>query len=84
MTKHTFYGRRRDVTLNDKIVPLYVKAEIMCFAQRPNTGASVKLRYEAHLMDGTLFDERKEGDELEVVMEEGAPHDHDLPRPVDF
>lgn len=33
----------------------------------------MKLRYEAHLMDGTLFDERKEGNELEAIIEEGAP-----------
>lgn len=37
----------------------------------------MKLRYEAHMMDGTLFDERKEGNELEVVIEEGAPSNRD-------
>ena len=59
-------GAKR-IVYNTHTVTLYV-------AQRPNAGSSVKLRYEAHLMDGTLFDERKEGDELTVLMEEGAPH----------
>ena len=33
----------------------------MAAVQKPNAGAKVKLRYEARLMDGTLFDERGEG-----------------------
>ena len=44
----------------------------MAAVQKPNAGAKVKLRYEARLMDGTLFDERGEGNELEAVMEEGT------------
>ena len=40
--------------------------------QKPNAGAKVKLRYAARLVDGTVFDEREEGNELEAVMEEGV------------
>ena len=41
--------------------------------QSPTAGSKVKLRYSARLQDGTLFDERKEGNELAAVIEEG-PH----------
>ncbi len=41
-------------------------------AQKPNAGAKVTLRYTARLVDGTVFDERGEGNELEAVTEDGV------------
>lgn len=40
---------------------------------RPKEGATVKIRYTAKLTDGTIFDERTEGNELEIVLDEGTP-----------
>ncbi|KAK9830144.1 hypothetical protein WJX72_009971 [[Myrmecia] bisecta] len=36
----------------------------------PNSGSTVRMRYTARLRDGTVFDERKEGNELEVLVDE--------------
>jgi len=44
--------------------------------QKPNAGAKVTLRYTARLVDGTVFDERGEGNELEAVTEDGASLRH--------
>jgi FKBP-type peptidyl-prolyl cis-trans isomerase len=40
----------------------------------PNDSATVTLRYVARLPDGTVFDERGEGNELQFKMNEGARH----------
>ncbi len=42
----------------------------------PNAGARVRVRYALRTGDGDLVEERGEGDELEFVVDEGAP-----PRP---
>lgn len=38
----------------------------------PNSEAKVKIRYTARLADGTIFDERGEGEELEFLADEGV------------
>jgi hypothetical protein len=41
--------------------------------QMPNAGARVRVRYALRTGDGDLVEERGEGDELEFVVDEGAP-----------
>lgn len=38
--------------------------------RKPREGSTVKIRYTARLTDGTIFDERLEGNELEFVIDE--------------
>ena len=44
----------------------------MCW-QMPNAGARVRVRYALRTADGDLVEERGEGNELEFVVDEGAP-----------
>lgn len=39
----------------------------------PQSDANVKIRYTARLTDGTIFDERLEGNEFSFVLDEGTP-----------
>ena len=38
----------------------------------PNAGSHVSLRLEGRLLDGTVFEQRGEGQELEFVIDEGT------------